>query len=87
MDFKADVEIARLQLKRLKQQREIKKNSKLAITAMERFDFSVGITYAMKAAAAQQADDILADQVDRLKLLARTPAELHTYVGWTCPGG
>jgi hypothetical protein len=20
-------------------------------------------------------------------LVARTPAELHTYVGWTCPGG
>lgn len=68
MDFKANAEIARIGLKRVKYQREVKKYAKLAGAALERFDFSVGITYASKAAAAQSADDALADQEDRLKL-------------------
>lgn len=68
MDFKADAEIARIGLKRLKLKQEIKKNAKLAVAALARFDFAVSITYASKAAAAQAADDALADQQDRLRL-------------------
>jgi hypothetical protein len=68
MDFKADAEIARIGLKRVKLQREVKKNAKLAAAALERFDFNVGVTYASRAASAQSADDALADQEDRLRL-------------------
>jgi hypothetical protein len=68
MDFKANAEIARIELKRLKLQRDIKKNAKLAVAALGRFDFLVGVTYASKAASAQAADDALADQADRLRL-------------------
>ena len=68
MDFKADAEIARIGLKRLKLKQEIKKNAKLAVAALARFDFAVSITYASKAASAQAADDALADQQDRLRL-------------------
>lgn len=60
--------MARIGLKRLKLKQQIKKYAKWAAAALARFVFSVSITYASKAAAAQAANDALADQQDRLRL-------------------
>jgi hypothetical protein len=67
MDVVTVALIAGIQTQRLKLQRAAKKYGRMSINAFKRLDFERGIINGAKALAAQQADQILKAQQDRLR--------------------
>ena len=71
MDVVTAVVVAGIQTQRVKLEKAAKKYGRMSVNAFKRLDFEKGIIHGMRALAAAQADQILAQQQENLRRTSR----------------